>query len=374
MRTRKRKALSDSSAASATNVSQEATAAQKMTPEFSIAKHLLLSKQTNGGYKNVVFSPLCIKLLLSIVAAGSSGPVRDQLLSFLRSESIDDLNSVATRLFSSVLVDSSLSGGPCLSFANGVWIDKSLSLKPSFSQVLENVYKPAFVSLDFTNKNIIMANALYFKGLWPPGDSFKKTKTVDGGSVKVPFMNRSPHVRATAIAHQGFKVLTLGYMNAIQTPSKMSPERSSRCTFFFPIIISTACRLWLKRMLPRGIKTLSALKIPRFKLSFMVDASPVLKEMGLVLPFMEGALTEMVEGRDNAHVSEIIQKCIIEVNEEGTKASASGRLMIHTMAGRGVKKEPLMEFIADHPFLFLIREQITGTTLFIGQVLNPLHA
>ncbi|MED6131251.1 hypothetical protein PIB30_008291 [Stylosanthes scabra] len=79
-------------------------------------------------YKNVVFSPLSIKLMLSIVAAGSNGPVRDQLLSFLQSESIDDLNAVSTRLFSSVLADCSSSGGPRLSFANGVWFDKPLSL------------------------------------------------------------------------------------------------------------------------------------------------------------------------------------------------------------------------------------------------------
>ncbi|MED6131254.1 hypothetical protein PIB30_008294 [Stylosanthes scabra] len=127
---RKRKALSNTSAAaSTTNVSEEATAAQKMTPEFNIAKHLLLSKETNGAYKNVVFSPLCIKLLLSIVAVGCNGPVRDQLLSFLQSESIDDLNSVATRLFSSMLVDSSFKRRACLSFASGVWVEKSLCLK-----------------------------------------------------------------------------------------------------------------------------------------------------------------------------------------------------------------------------------------------------
>ncbi|MED6131255.1 hypothetical protein PIB30_008295 [Stylosanthes scabra] len=162
--------------------------------------------------------------------------------------------------------------------------------------LINNIIDPLSIEM----KNIIMANALYFKGLlWEPSDSFKKTKTVDGefhlidggGSVKVPFMKRSPNVWAIAIAHQGFKVLTLRYMNAIQD---------------------------------------------------------VLKK-----------------------------QCVPNLNllKEGTKAAATGRMMIHTMAGRGgKKKEPPMEFIADHPFLFMIREQITGTTLFIGQVLNPLHA
>ncbi|XLR35208.1 hypothetical protein HN51_044531, partial [Arachis hypogaea] len=96
-----------------------------------LANHLLLSKE-NDGNKNVAFSPLCIKLLLGIDAAGSKGP-----------------------LLSSVLVDRSASGRPLLSYANDVWVDKSLSMKPSFSQVLENTYKPTLASLDFTNKGEI---------------------------------------------------------------------------------------------------------------------------------------------------------------------------------------------------------------------------
>ncbi|XP_052117763.1 serpin-ZX-like [Arachis duranensis] len=155
--TRKRKSLSNSAPNDAaapdatTNDGEKATSAPVITPEFRLANHLLLSKKS-GGYKNVAFSPLCIKLLLSIVAAGSNGPVCDELLSFLRSESINHLNSVATQLLSSVLVDPFSSGGLLLSYTNGVWVDKRLSLKPSFSQILENTYKSTLTSLDFTNK------------------------------------------------------------------------------------------------------------------------------------------------------------------------------------------------------------------------------
>ncbi|KAL1318742.1 hypothetical protein HN51_071041 [Arachis hypogaea] len=127
-------------------------------------------------------------------------------------------------------------------------------------------------------------------------------------------------------------------------------------------------------MLPSGHKRLGVLKIPRFKLSFKVEASQMLKEMGLVLPFMKGALTELVEERA-AYLSDIIQKCIIEVNEEGTKAVSAARVQLPTTAGRRTTKKqppPRFDFIADHPFLFLIREKYTGTVLFVGQVLNPL--
>ncbi|QHO42893.1 uncharacterized protein DS421_5g158160 [Arachis hypogaea] len=147
----------------------------------------------------------------------------------------------------------------------------------------------------------------------------------------------------------------------------MSPERGTPCIFFFPMK-STACRLWLKSNVDLG-----KLKIPRFKLSFKIEASAMLKEMDLVLPFMEEALTEIVEERAVC-ISKIIQKCTIEVNEEGTKAAAA-TMMMFPPAGCGaprMNKPPPFDFIADHPFLFFIREQYTETVLFVGQVLNPL--
>ena len=126
---------------------------------FSIAKHLLLPKE--GESKNVVLSPLSIHVLLSLIAAGSNGPTRDQLLSFLQSKSIDDLNTFVSQLFN--LVRSS-AGGPRLSFAIRVWVDKSLSFKPSFSQVVETTYKATLASLDFQNKvnNLLLFFSILF--------------------------------------------------------------------------------------------------------------------------------------------------------------------------------------------------------------------
>ena len=87
-----------------------------------------------------------------------------------------------------------------------------------------------------------------------------------------------------------------------------------------------------------------------------------------MLPFSYGALTETVD--IPAHVSEIIHKCVIEVNEKGTEAATVSAIGI---AGSSLsRKEPTIDFVADHPFLFFIREDGTGTILFVGQVLNPL--
>ncbi|KAL6181081.1 hypothetical protein ACLB2K_047738 [Fragaria x ananassa] len=73
----------------------------------------------------------------------------------------------------------------------------------------------------------------------------------------------------------------------------------------------------------------------------------------------------MVEGKP-PFLNIMLHKAFIEVNEEGTEAAAA------TVACgmRGAARRPPPQ-IADHPFLFLIREEVTGTLLFVGHVLNP---
>ncbi|KAD4385517.1 hypothetical protein E3N88_25685 [Mikania micrantha] len=172
-----------------------------------LATHLLSEESPNS---NIVFSPLSIHVVLSLMAAGSEGKTLDQLLGFLKAKTTDDLNALSSRLVSLIFADGSLSGGPMLSFANGVWVDKTLLVKPSFKQVLDTVYKASSNQVDFQNKavkvpkkvnlwtkketnglikkvlpagavnnltRLIFANALYFKGSW--SEKFKKSKTKD---------------------------------------------------------------------------------------------------------------------------------------------------------------------------------------------------
>lgn len=117
---------------------------------MNITKHLV--SKTEFKKKNVVLSPLSLQTVLSIVAAGSEGPTQCQLLSFLGSKSIDHLNSLSTHLFTSVLDDAAPFGGPQLSFVNSVWFEKSLSLYPSFKEIVDTNYFATLRSLDFINK------------------------------------------------------------------------------------------------------------------------------------------------------------------------------------------------------------------------------
>ncbi|XP_026397172.1 serpin-Z2B-like [Papaver somniferum] len=95
--------------------------------------------------------------------------------------------------------------------------------------------------------------------------------------------------------------------------------------------------------------------------------------MGLDLPFSSGAeLTEMLSS--NVPVDQVIHKCFVEVDEEGTEGFAA-TVISRCKASKGgppPPPPPVADFVADHPFMFIIQDKTTGVVLFTGYVLNPL--
>ncbi|AES73226.1 serpin-ZX-like protein [Medicago truncatula] len=395
---------------------------QHSSVSLTIAKHLF-SKESHRN-KNIVLSPLSLQVVLSIIAAGSDGSTQQQLLDFLQSNSTDQLNSFASKLVSVILKDGAPAGGPRLSFVDGVWVEKTLSLQPSFKQIVSNDYKANLSSVDFKNKicfyicslfttkfkcinfvfgqrsefmgckktngiikqllpsrsvnsltRLIIANALYFKGVW--NDKFDASKTKDydfhllnGSSIKVPFMTskEEQYIRA----FDDFKVLGLPY--------KQGEDKREFTMYFFlpnakdglPTLLEKLASESesLKHKLPYDRVEVGDFRIPRFNISFGLETSDMLKELGVVLPFTNGGLTKMVNSSQNLCISKIFHKSFIDVNEEGTEAVAATATEVFTSSGMGFPTR--LDFVAGHPFLFMIREELTGTIIFVGQVFNPL--
>ncbi|KAL6174656.1 hypothetical protein ACLB2K_051302 [Fragaria x ananassa] len=107
--------------------------------------------------------------------------------------------------------------------------------------------------------------------------------------------------------------------------------------------------------------------IPKFKISCGFEASKLLETLG----FSPGGLTEMVDSLEPLSVSQIFHKAFIEVNEKGTEAAAVTAATSLMMCARAPPRP--IDFVADHPFLYLIREEVTKTMMFVGQVLNPIE-
>ncbi|MCO5562954.1 hypothetical protein L7F22_016590 [Adiantum nelumboides] len=105
---------------------------------------------------NVALSPISVTVTLAMVAAGATGPTLDQIVSCLRLSSPAHLHDFAAQVRSVVLTDASPHGGPLLSFANGVWVERTLPLQPSFADTVKTKYAAVAQPADFLNQACLL--------------------------------------------------------------------------------------------------------------------------------------------------------------------------------------------------------------------------
>jgi serpin B len=234
-------------------------------------------------------------------------------------------------------------------------------------------------SVDETTR-LILGNALHFKGTW--AEKFDVSKTIDsefhlldGSSVKAPFMSSEDDQYVAS--YDNFKVLKLPYKQG-------RDKRQFSMYIFLPEsqdgLWSLAEKLssepeFLDKHIPVMKVEVRRFKVPKFNISFGFEASDLLKGLGLQLPFSAQAdLSELIDapaGQNDLSVSSVVHKSFIEVNEEGTEAAAATAIIVR---GCSMRMPVGVDFVADHPFMFLIREDTTGVLLFAGHVVNPLLA
>jgi serpin B len=112
-----------------------------------------------------------------------------------------------------------------------------------------------------------------------------------------------------------------------------------------------------------------AVSLPKFKMTSSFQLADVLAKMGMPTLFQPGKadLSGIVATKD-LFISRVIHKAYVDVNEQGTEAAAATAVIGVRMAAKG----PAMPvFRADHPFVFAIRDNKTGSILFLGRVENP---
>jgi serpin B len=106
--------------------------------------------------------------------------------------------------------------------------------------------------------------------------------------------------------------------------------------------------------------------LPKFKLKCDFRLDKALQEMGMVDAFLDNANFSGMDGTDWLYLSAVLHKALIDVNEEGTEAAAATAVVV---AQKSLRMEP--QFHADHPFVFLIQENQTGSILFLGRIIDP---
>ena len=111
-----------------------------------------------------------------------------------------------------------------------------------------------------------------------------------------------------------------------------------------------------------------SLSLPKFKIDSTHDLKDPLTKIGIQHMFDQknADFSGMSEAKE-LFVSHMIQKAFIEVNEEGSEASAASAAV---MSKKASKTKPV-QFTCDHPFLFMIKDHLTGVILFSGKITNP---
>jgi leukocyte elastase inhibitor len=122
--------------------------------------------------------------------------------------------------------------------------------------------------------------------------------------------------------------------------------------------------------------------MPKFKIEAKFELRDTLIAMGMKKAFdakmadftgMASRKTMQRDGNGNLYIAAVIHKAYIDANEEGTEAAAATAVVVRPgRVGAPVRHpDPPIIFRADHPFMFLIRDNRSGSIVFIGRVANP---
>jgi serpin B len=221
-----------------------------------------------------------------------------------------------------------------------------------------------------TETRLVLVNALYFKGTWQAGFDPGNTQTTtfntsSSSQVQAPLMNQSGSGTFGLYQGTAFSIAELPYKGGKVALDIVLPATVDGLSALEAGLTGSQLQGWLGQLRQTQLQTLT---LPRFKLNTQVALSPALEALGLTLPF--DPTQADFSGMDGAHdlsIQAVIHEAVIDVDETGTTAAAA--TAVGESDAAGAIEYPT--FVANHPFLFVLRDLGTGTLLFVGQVIDP---
>jgi serpin B len=217
---------------------------------------------------------------------------------------------------------------------------------------------------------LVLVNAIYFKGVW--ARQFDQSLTEDAPfwvaldkRVQVSMMYQQGSFRYGVA--DGLQFLELPYAGGDLSMVVLLPEARDGLSDLEARWTVENLDRWiahLSRLIPREVKVF----LPRFEIAFPFSLNKALKSMGMVDAFADADFSGM-DGTRSLILSAVLHKAFVAFNEEGTEAAAATAVVMR-LRSLSVPPPP-PTYRADHPFVFLIRENSTGSILFVGRVVNP---
>lgn len=217
---------------------------------------------------------------------------------------------------------------------------------------------------------LVLTNAIYFKGNWQA--QFDKAATQDedfhlssSASVKTPLMHRTGDYNF--FDGGSFKALDIPYKDGELSMIVLLPNDVGGLDTLEQSLTPANLRDWSGKF--QYVRKV-ILTLPRFTMTRTFELSDALAALGMKQAFEPGlADFSGMTGTRDLWIGTAVHKAFIDVNEEGTEAAAATGIGMRAMVARR-EPEPTV-FRADHPFLFFIRENRSGSILFMGRVTDP---
>lgn len=338
---------------------------------------------------NFSISPLSLAFGLSLFANTIDDASSATYYEALGAESLNELNATCRKLMT-FLPDKS--NQDALDLVNAVWHKPTISPSEEFTKTLAENYFSKPCQLDFTASNakdvinrwasgathgmipkfvdsvdpysvLFVANAMYFAGRWSNPFDAKNTKVApfyaDDKQYEVEMMKQSG-LHAPYWKNEKFEIFGMGYKGKCAFFAVLPSADSS----IDELIQSFDTNIFKSFAENREIYNLTV-KMPKFKSEAKIKCNSILAKKGMALDGIKYTGFNKDLGNDLQKVS-FMQKTAIILDEEGTKAAA-----VTGMEYVWARHYPAAEITFDRPFLYFIRNAVTGSILMMGQYTRP---
>jgi serpin B len=352
--------------------------------------------KNDGGEKNVFISPSSVAIALAMTYNGASGSTQQAMAKTLELQgmSLSEINSGYAALLKQILENADAKVQ--LKIANSLWANQEVKFQPDFLQRTEDFYQAKVSNLNFKNPTAInnindwvkdntagkinkivekiepnqvlfLINAIYFKGNWT--NEFDKNQTAEypfyitsGKQKKHQMMSQEGDYKY--YENQQFQAVSLPYGK----DGKVSfyiflPKENSNLKAFSQSLNVENWEKWMTQF----NKQKGFIRLPRFKTEYDISLNNSLKALGMEEAFSNKANFSGMG--QNFAISQVKHKTFLEVNEEGTEAAATTSVGIVATSLRP-EPEPF-RMIVDRPFFCAIRDNQTGSILFMGSIVEP---
>lgn len=361
-------------------------------------------QQLKNRQGNLFFSPASIDLALAMTWTGARGETARDMGSVLhlpgayvgRPESV-------SAAYGSLQAAMSDDGAPyTLRIANRLWGQRGYRFLDSFLEPLDQDFGAGLQELDFKQNSegarltinawvedktedkikdllqpgslgsdvrLVLTNAIYFLGDWQR--KFQGSDTADrtfhlfsDQEIRVPTMHQTNRF---AYAETGqVQVVSLPYRDGDLEMVVVLPRDVEGLAAIEQELSAATLAGWTGDMKNRSVR----LWLPKFSLTGEFSLAKILGQMGMASAFSHGADFSGMSQASDLFISDVVHKSFIDVFEKGTEAAAATAVTIRTTSMPGMAPDTV-RFVADHPFLFLIRHTETGSILFLGRVTDP---